>query len=335
MTRIRDQQRVSPVPDSPPVLCDPFGAGESGTSTARGEGPRATDRGGDDLDQGAPILSVIIPVYNEERTIDALLRRVVSGPFPYPEKEVIVVDDGSRDGTAGALARWRDHPGVLLLRHPRNRGKGAAVRTGLDHACGEIALIQDADLEYDPADYPRVLAPIRAGRAAVVYGSRYLRPAARLPWSKFRCAVWLLNQVVRLLYGQRLTDEATCYKALRTDVFRRLDLRAERFELCAEMTAKVCRLGLPIVEVPITYAPRTAREGKKIGWRDAWATLWALLRWRVAPFGRTEPAGAGPRADAPQPRPAPHALARHSHAAPDRPGGVPAQACLPPATAGP
>jgi hypothetical protein len=327
MTRIRDRHGVSPVPDSPPLLCDPFGAGEGGADAATGPG-------GDERGEGAPLLSVIIPVYNEERTVDALLRRVVAGPFPYPQKEVIVVDDGSRDGTADVLARWRDRPGVLLLRHPQNRGKGAAVRTGLAHACGEITLIQDADLEYDPADYPRVVAPIRAGRAAVVYGSRYLAPAARLPWSKFRCAVWLLNQAVRVLYGQRLTDEATCYKALRTDVFRRLDLRSERFELCAEVTAKVCRLGLPIVEVPISYAPRTAREGKKIGWRDAWATFRTLLRWRVGPFGGGA-AAAGPRADAPQPLQAPHARPCHFRVAPDRPGREPAPACLPPATADP
>jgi hypothetical protein len=281
-----------PVPDCPPLLCELVGDEE--IILPLGGVPETPDRGEPGVGAAAPWLSVVIPVYNEERTVDALLRRVVTGPFPHPDKEVIVVDDGSRDGTAAALERWRGCPGVVLLRHPENRGKGAAVRTGLAHARGEVTLIQDADLEYDPADYPRVLAPLRAGWAEVVYGSRYLRPAAPLPWSKFRCAVWLLNQAVRLLYGQRLTDEATCYKALRTDLFRRLDLRAERFELCAEVTAKVCRLGVPIVEVPITYEPRSAREGKKIGWRDAGATLWALLRWRVCPLR-----GAG-RAQAPE-----------------------------------
>jgi hypothetical protein len=274
MTCIRDHQRLyptpdtrpapaatcrpCPIPDAPPVLCDLEGAEEGGTVAWEIAGHSNAPPG---AEEGVPLLSVIIPVYNEERTVDALLRRVVAGPFPHPQKEVIVVDDGSRDGTADVLARWQGRPGVVLLRHAQNRGKGAAVRTGLAQARGEITLIQDADLEYDPADYPRVLAPIRAGWAEVVYGSRYLRPAAPLPWSKFRLAVWLLNQSVRLLYGQRLTDEATCYKALRTDLFRLLDLRAERFELCAEVTAKVCRLGVPIVEVPISYAPRTAKEG--------------------------------------------------------------------------
>jgi glycosyltransferase involved in cell wall biosynthesis len=265
-----------------------------------------------------PLLSVIIPVYNEERTVNALLKRVVSGPYPYPEKEVIVVDDGSRDGTAAILEGWRDSPEVLLLRHPSNRGKGAAVRTGLVHARGEITLIQDADLEYDPADYPRLVEVLRQGQVPVVYGSRYLRPRGRLPWSKFRCAVCLLNLAVRLLYGRRLTDEATCYKALRTDLFRRLDLRAERFELCAEMTAKICRLGLPIVEVPISYSPRQLQEGKKIRWSDAWMTMWTLLRWRVCLFPGTGPALPPPeglRADPAEALPPPLALPAGGHRA--------------------
>src|SRR5262249_35800382 len=142
---------------------------------------------------------------------------------------------------------------------------------------------------------PRLVEVLRQSGASVVYGSRYLRPGGRLPWSKFRCAVCLLNLAVRLLYGPRLTHEATCYKALRTGLVRRLDRRAGRFRLCAEMTAKIGRLGLPIFEVPIAYRPRGVREGKKIGWADAWTTVWTLLRWRVCPFP-----GIGP--DAPRPR---------------------------------
>jgi dolichol-phosphate mannosyltransferase len=230
----------------------------------------------------APLLSVIIPVYNEERTIDALLARVVHGPYPFPEKEVIVVDDGSRDRTGAILDAWRRCDGVSILRHPVNRGKGAAVRTGVALARGAITIIQDADLEYDPDDYPLLVERIRGGEDLVVYGSRYLNPSGSLPWSKYRVAVWLLNHLVRCLYGQRLTDEATCYKAFRTDLTRRLALEADRFELCAEMTAKFCRLGIHISEVPVSYRPRTVAEGKKIGWRDAWHTLTALLRWRFA-----------------------------------------------------
>ncbi len=229
-------------------------------------------------------LTVIVPVYNERPTIERVLQRLLDGP--YPDKEIIVVDDGSDDGTAAVLERWTDHPNILVLHHAHNRGKGAAVRTGLAQAHGTITLIQDADLEYDPNDWPRLLDPIRRGEASVVYGSRYLRPSHRLPWSKFRLAVCLLNLLVRLLYGRRLSDEATCYKAMPTALFRALDLRAQRFELCAEITAKVCRLGWPILEVPISYWPRTAQEGKKIGWRDAWSTIRTLLQWRFLPLPR-------------------------------------------------
>ncbi len=226
----------------------------------------------------APLLTVIVPVFNEERTVDALLRRLCDGP--YPDKEVIVVDDGSTDATPALLARWEGTPGIVLLRHQHNRGKGAAVRTGLAHAAGEITLIQDADLEYDPADIPLLVEAIRRGEGNVVYGSRYLCPSRALGWTRFRLAVCLLNALVRLLYGQRLTDEATCYKAFRTALLRQLDLRATGFEFCPEVTAKVCRLGYPIVEVPIHYRPRGRAEGKKIRWRDAWVAVWVLVRYR-------------------------------------------------------
>jgi glycosyltransferase involved in cell wall biosynthesis len=229
-----------------------------------------------------PLLTAIVPVYNEKSTIERTLRRLLAAP--YPNKEIIIVDDGSDDGTPSVLERWAGHPNLLVLHHARNRGKGAAVRTALAHAHGAITIIQDADLEYDPDDWPRLIEPIRRGEAAVVYGSRYLRPSESLPWSKYRLAVSLLNLLVRLLYGQRLSDEATCYKAMPTQLFRALDLRSRRFELCAEITAKVCRLRLPILEVPISYQPRTAAEGKKIGWRDAWSTFWTLLKWRFLPL---------------------------------------------------
>jgi len=234
---------------------------------------------------GQPLLTVIVPVFNEEPTIERVLQRLLTAP--YPDKEIIVADDGSDDGTAAILERWTGHPSLVVLRHAPNCGKGAAVRTALERARGAIAIIQDADLEYDPDDWPRLIEPIRRGEALVVYGSRYLRPSNFLTWSKFRLAVSLLNLLVRLLYGRRLSDEATCYKAMPTELLRALDLRAQRFELCAEITAKVCRLGLPILEVPISYRPRTSEEGKKIGWRDAWSTFWTLLQWRFLPLPRT------------------------------------------------
>jgi dolichol-phosphate mannosyltransferase len=229
----------------------------------------------------SPPLTVLVPVYNEEKTVAALIRRVIAAP--YPDKQIVVIDDGSMDGTAATLRQWEADTRVLILRHPTNRGKGAAVRTGLALATGSVTLIQDADLEYDPADYPLLVEPILLDESAVVYGSRYLVPT-RLPWTRYRVGGAFLNVLVRLLYGRHLSDEATCYKAAPTWLWKALDLRAERFELCAEMTAKVCRLGLPIQEVPIHYAPRTVDDGKKIGWKDVWPTVRTLVQWRFRSF---------------------------------------------------
>ncbi len=232
-------------------------------------------------------LTVIVPVYNEERTVGELLHRVLRAP--YPDKQVIVVDDGSTDATPTVLRDWESSPGVLVLQHTHNLGKGTAVRTALPWARGEVTIIQDADLEYDPADYPRLVELIRHGHARVVYGSRSLSRGCAGTWTKFRLAVVGLNALVLVLYGRRLTDEATCYKALPTALLRRLRLEARHFELCAELTAKVCRLGWPIVEVPVTYHPRGVAAGKKIGWRDAWEAVWTLIKWRFLPFPAVDP----------------------------------------------
>lgn len=226
------------------------------------------------------MLTVIVPVYNEAKTIDTLLTRVRDAP--YPDKQVIVVDDGSTDGTEELLRKWQNEPGFVVLRHPANRGKGAAIRTALPHIRRDIVIIQDADLEYDPGDYPKLVEVIRSGRTDVVYGSRYLGRRKESRWSIFRLGVVAVNSMVWLLYGRHLTDEATCYKALRTELLRRLNLQSERFEFCAEVTAKLCRLRVPILEVPISYAPRRWDEGKKIGLWDFWQTILTLLRWRFA-----------------------------------------------------
>jgi dolichol-phosphate mannosyltransferase len=231
----------------------------------------------------APLLTVIVPVYNEARTIDEVLRRVLAAPF---DKQVIVVDDGSTDGTAESLEAWEGHAHVELLQHGRNRGKGAAIRTGLEYARGRFTVVQDADLEYDPGDYARLIEPLTVGAAQVVYGSRTLSAAgaARRPLSILRWGVSLLNLCVRLLYGVRLTDEATCYKAFSTATLKTMNLQCERFEFCPEVTAKACRLGLRIVEVPIRYVPRDSKAGKKLRWSDGWqalATLWRWRRWRA------------------------------------------------------
>lgn len=191
-----------------------------------------------------------------------------------------MVDDGSRDGSRAALERIaQGHPEVELAFHEVNRGKGAAIHTGLARARGTYTIIQDADLEYDPADYQRLLAVARERGARVVYGSRIL---ARQPYS-YRSYYWggrLVSLVASLLYGQRITDEPTCYKLFETGFLKSLPLREKGFGFCPEATALACRRGERIIEVPITYAPRSRREGKKIRWSDGLAAIWILLKHR-------------------------------------------------------
>ena len=227
------------------------------------------------------MLSVLVPVYNERDSILRIIEKVLSVPM---NLEVIVVDDGSSDGTREILKNWRGDPRVEVLFHDHNRGKGAAIRTGLANARGEYVIIQDADLEYDPDDFPMVIGPLCAGDAQVVYGSRYLSPVPGDRFRLFRYGVSVLNLVVRVLYGQRLTDSATCYKAAPTNLLRSLQLECQRFEFCPEMTSKLCRLKIPILEVPISYSPRSKAEGKKIGVRDGWEALvvyWKYRKWNL------------------------------------------------------
>lgn len=224
-------------------------------------------------------ISVVVPAYNEAATIGPLLRAIFD-KNPGTDLEVVVVDDGSRDGTDAAI-RAASGPRVRALKHEANRGKGAAIRTGLAAATGEIVLIQDADLEYDPGDYRAVLEPILSGRAEVVYGSRVLKgDNPVVSWTYYlggRFLSWWTN----LLFGSRITDEPTCYKAFKTGLLRSLDLTCTGFEFCPEVTGKLLRRGVPIVEVPIGYRPRTMKEGKKIRWHHALEHMWVLwrLRW--------------------------------------------------------
>jgi glycosyltransferase involved in cell wall biosynthesis len=221
-------------------------------------------------------LSVLIPVYNEEETIDDLLTAVLAVPV---DKEVIVVDDCSTDGSLQLLSKWEDQ--VRVLRHAVNRGKGAAVRTALDAATGDAVIIQDADLEYDPNDYGRLMGPIERGEAKVVYGVRSL--AEQTPLMRFGNNMMTL--ATNLLYGTRLKDVETCYKVLAREVVDRLDLQSERFELETELTAQIVQLGYEIHEAPISYHPRYG-EGKKLTPMDGLPTLWALIRYRVKPIHR-------------------------------------------------
>jgi glycosyltransferase involved in cell wall biosynthesis len=227
-------------------------------------------------------LSVIVPVYNEAETVVQVIERVLSVDLEGFEREIIVVNDGSTDGTAEILERmdsqWPDL--VKVDNHEQNRGKGAAVRTALEHVTGDIVITQDADLEYDPEDYPKLLALFEDPTVQVVYGSRNLRKNPRSSWS-FYWGGRLVSWVSNLLYGSELTDEATGYKLLRADLLRSLDLQADGFEFCPEVTSKVLRRGVKIHEVPISYQPRSLEEGKKISWRDGLQAIWTLVRHRL------------------------------------------------------
>jgi glycosyltransferase involved in cell wall biosynthesis len=228
-------------------------------------------------------ISIIIPVYNEFRTFNQVLERVQRAPVPPGcSKEIIVVDDGSTDGTAQIMGEHA-RAGVIVGQHSEtNFGKGTAIRAGIAVASGDIVIIQDGDLEYDPNDYARILEPIVNGEADVVYGSRFLgKPAGMAP--KYRIANQILTAAANFLYGAHLTDEATAYKAFRVSLLRELHLGCQRFEFCPEVTAKLRRLNYPIHEVRISYNARGIAEGKKIRFRDGLEALWTLLKYRLVP----------------------------------------------------
>jgi glycosyltransferase involved in cell wall biosynthesis len=224
------------------------------------------------------LLSVVIPVYNERDTVLRLIERVRAVDIP---KEIVVVDDSSTDGT-GEILRTLDPAKVRVIRHERNRGKGAALRTGFAHAGGTIVVVQDADLEYDPEEYHGLIAPILAGKADVVYGSRFLggRPHRVLFfWHSIANAI--LTLLSNAITNLNLTDMETCYKVFRADVLRRLEVEEDRFGFEPEITAKVARLGVRIYEVGISYDGRSYEEGKKIGLKDALRALWCIVKYGV------------------------------------------------------
>ncbi len=226
-------------------------------------------------------LSVIIPVYNERGTLEEVLRRVAREPM---NKEVIVVDDGSDDGTREILQRLSNSAGrsdrLRIVFHERNQGKGAAVRTGVSQATGDWILIQDADLEYNPQDYPMLLAPLLDGRADVVYGSRFLDGSRRTRYLQHYLANQFLTFVSNLVTKQKLSDMETGYKVFRREVLDGIRLRSNGFEIEPEITVKLTRQGYRIHEIPISYNSRSYREGKKITWMDGVKALWALFRYR-------------------------------------------------------
>ncbi|MGC9314989.1 MAG: glycosyltransferase family 2 protein [bacterium] len=221
-------------------------------------------------------LSVVIPVYNEQSTISEVIEKVRQVPV---DKEIIVVDDGSTDGTGDKLNIHVDDPIITVHKSMVNFGKGAAVRIGFEYAQGDAVIIQDADLELDPNEYPQLLEPIIKGEADVVYGSRFLNLKRKVKLINLLANKFLVF-LTNILYGAKLTDMETAYKVFRIDVVKSLKLRSMGFEFEPEVTAKVLRNGYKIVEVPITYHPRTVEEGKKIGWKDGFKAIYFLFKFR-------------------------------------------------------
>jgi len=242
-------------------------------------------------DSGAPVrtVSVLIPVYNEEATVCRLLDRVVEAPFPDGVEgvQLVVVDDCSRDRTAELLDGYLLPPGraeqfeILRERHEVNRGKGAALQTGMKMASGDVVIIQDADLEYDPRDYPALLGPILEGRAEVVYGSRFLSGPHRVLFFWHYLGNKLLTLLSNAFTNLNLTDMETCYKVFTRQVKERLRITSRRFGFEPEFTARVARMRVPIYEVPISYHGRTYEEGKKIGWKDGVEAVWCILKFNL------------------------------------------------------
>ncbi|MDI6591893.1 MAG: glycosyltransferase family 2 protein [Patescibacteria group bacterium] len=222
-------------------------------------------------------LSIIVPVYNEKITILEILRRIGNVNLEGIEKEIVIVDDGSTDGTREILKNLENK--YTIIYHQKNRGKGAAIRSGVLHASGNIILIQDADLELDPKDYPRLLSPILEGKAKITYGSRF-QPNNPYFYLTHYFGVKFLSRLTNLFYGSKLTDVYCGYKAFRSDVLKNLKLESKRFEIEEELTIKALKKGYQILEVPIHYYPRSFKEGKKIKWHNGLKAIWLIIKYK-------------------------------------------------------
>ena len=225
-----------------------------------------------------PLLSVVMPVYNERSTVEEIVRRVVAVPLRI---QLVVVDDGSSDGTREILARLQEELGFTLVLQPRNAGKGAALRRGFEEVAGDLVVIQDADLEYSPEELPSLIELICQGRADVVYGSRFLGRHRVFMFSHY-VGNRIVTMLTNVLYNTMLTDMETCYKVMRTEVLRSFTLHSDGFGIEPELTAKIFKRGYRVYEVPITYDGRGYEQGKKITWRDGLVALWVLVRYRFA-----------------------------------------------------
>ena len=225
-------------------------------------------------------LSIIIPVFNEKNTILEIFKRIEKvnfNDFSF-KKEIIIVDDGSTDGTRDILKKLEGD--YRIIYHPKNRGKGAAIRTGLKESSGDYVIIQDADLEYDPQDYKKLLEYALKNNAQVVYGSRQLNHQNEFSHLSFYLGGLFLSWLTNLLYRTKITDESTCYKLFKAETLKSIPLKCQRFEFCPEVTAKIAKRGIKIYEVPINYNPRHKKEGKKIRWKDGLEAIWVLLKYK-------------------------------------------------------
>jgi glycosyltransferase involved in cell wall biosynthesis len=226
------------------------------------------------------LISIVVPVYNEARTVADVIQRLIAIDLPAP-REILVVNDGSTDGTREVLDRITQRPELRIIHAERNGGKGSAIRIGFAQATGTIVAIQDADLELDPAQLAELTQPILEGRTRVVYGSRFLAGRPDAPWLSI-FANQVLTGVTNVLYGGRLTDMETCYKVMTRDIAQSLNLESNRFDIEPEITAKLLRAGHSILELPIRFEPRSRAQGKKIGWRDGFRAIQVLFKYRFS-----------------------------------------------------
>lgn len=224
-------------------------------------------------------LSIIIPVFNEEKTISEILKRVEAVNLDNWEKEIIVVNDGSTDETEKIIEKLLNNKFIVYFKHDKNQGKGAAIKTGLEKATGDFVLIQDADLEYDPNDYQKLLKLIEEG-SVVVYGSRNLDKNTQRGYFFYFLGGKLITTFCNLLFGSKLTDINTGYKLFKTEIIKSLNLQSKGFEFCEEVTAKILKRKIPIKEIAISYHPRTFKEGKKIKFKDGLIAILTLLKYR-------------------------------------------------------
>lgn len=222
------------------------------------------------------LLSVLIPAYNEINNIKNILDKIGEVTIPM---EIIVVDDGSTDGTRELLNTLKSDV-IKVVFHEKNRGKGGAIKTAIAHSKGDIIIIQDADLEYDPQDYYKLIPLIESGKEKVVYGSRFLNKQNKHSYFSFFLGGQVVTWITNILYFQNLTDEPTCYKVFDAKLLKSIKLNCTGFEFCPEVTAKIAKLGYKIPEVPISYYPRSISEGKKINWKDGVEAIWVLLKYR-------------------------------------------------------